>query len=189
MKRLWTPWRMKYLKENKGEPGGCIFCSKLRDGVEKDHDNLVLLRGERAFAMLNLYPYANGHMMVAPYEHTGELESLDSETLKEMMSLVSKGICALRHVSNPQGFNVGVNEGSAAGAGVADHVHIHIVPRWRGDTNFMGVVAETRMIPELLPQTYDSLIAAFKAEDAATARRKSKKPLTTRRRKIERQVK
>ncbi len=152
---------MKYLKEPKGEAGSCIFCDKARDDRAKDRDNLVVWRGEHAFIVLNLYPYANGHLMVAPYEHNGQLESLDGETLKEMMLLVAKGIRALRRVSNPHGFNVGVNEGRAAGAGVEDHVHIHIVPRWSGDTNFMGVIAETRMIPELLPQTFDNLAVAL----------------------------
>jgi ATP adenylyltransferase len=166
MKRLWTPWRIAYLKAPKGaETGGCIFCDKIRADPSKDRENLLLLRGKRAFVTLNLYPYANGHMMVAPYEHCGELESLDGETLKEMMLLLGKGIRALRQASNPQGFNVGANLGRAAGAGVDDHVHFHIVPRWNGDTNFMPVLADTRMIPELLPQTYENLSAAFKEMD------------------------
>lgn len=168
MKRLWTPWRMEYLKAPKGvETGGCIFCDKLRAPTEQDRDNLVLLRGARAFVMLNLYPYANGHMLVAPYQHSGDLESLDGETLKEVMLLVNKGIRALKRTMNPQGFNVGANIGRAAGAGVEDHVHLHVVPRWVGDTNFMPVLSDTRMIPELLPQTYDMLLAAFKEEKAS----------------------
>lgn len=166
MKRLWTPWRMAYIKPAKKskkteKPSGCIFCDKIAASKRSDRKNLVLLRGERAFMMMNLYPYTNGHLMVAPYAHTGELESLDGETLKEMMLLVGKGIRALRIEANPHGFNVGVNMGRVAGAGVEDHVHIHIVPRWNGDTNFMPVLAETRMIPELLPQTYDKLLAAL----------------------------
>ena len=166
MQRLWTPWRMAYLKAPKGAvTGGCIFCDKIRAGVEHDRENFVLLRGARAFVMLNLYPYANGHMLVAPYEHTGELESLDGETLKEMMLLVGKGIRALRRVMGPQGFNVGANLGRAAGAGVEDHVHLHIVPRWNGDTNFMPVLSDLRMIPELLPQTYESLLAVLKEDE------------------------
>jgi ATP adenylyltransferase len=167
MKRLWTPWRMAYLKAPKGAvTGGCIFCDKLRAAPENDRDNLVLLRGARAFIVLNLYPYSNGHLMVAPNQHCAELETLDGETLKEMMLLVGKGIRALRRAMNPQGFNVGANLGRAAGAGVEDHVHLHIVPRWNGDTNFMPVLTETRVIPELLPQTYDSLLAALKDEKA-----------------------
>jgi ATP adenylyltransferase len=114
MKQMWTPWRMAYIKGPKGE--GCIFCNKIKAGVAQDRQNLVLERSERAFVMLNLYPYTNGHMMVAPYAHTGELESLDGETLKEMMLLVAKSIRALRRVSAPQGFNIGVNMGKIAGA-------------------------------------------------------------------------
>lgn len=167
MKRLWTPWRMAFIKAPKSR--NCIFCDKARDSVEKDRDNLVLLRGERAFVMLNLYPYTNGHMMVAPYQHCAELEALDGETLKEMMLLVGRGIRALRRALNPQGFNVGANLGRVAGAGVEEHVHLHIVPRWNGDNSFMPVLAETRMIPELLPQTYDGLVAAFKAEEQEKA--------------------
>lgn len=157
---------MDYLTAPKGSAtGGCFICDKLRDRVENDRENFVLLRGQRAFVLLNLYPYANGHLMVAPKIHTGELESLDAETLQEMMQLVSRAIRALRRVMNPQGFNVGANLGKAAGAGVDDHVHIHVVPRWIGDTNFMPVLSDTRMIPELLPQTYDNLLAALKAEN------------------------
>ncbi len=171
MKRLWTPWRIGYLKAPKGAvTGGCIFCDKVRADPSKDRQNLLLLRGRRAFVMLNLFPYANGHMMVAPYDHTGELESLDGDTLQEMMQLMGDGIRALRQTMNPQGYNVGANLGRVAGAGVEDHVHFHIVPRWNGDTNFMPVLADTRMIPELLPDTYDSLHAALeKIVDVAKA--------------------
>ena len=164
MKRMWTPWRMAYLKAPKESKRGCIFCDKIRQNRAKDRENLVVWRGKRAFAVLNLYPYTNGHLMVAPYQHTGELESLDGATLKEMMLLVAQSIRALRTMMNPQGFNVGANLGRVAGAGVEDHVHIHIVPRWGGDTNFMPVLADVRMIPELLPQTYDGLLEAFKVE-------------------------
>ena len=170
MKRLWTPWRMAYIRPSKKttkskKPSGCIFCDKIKMSKRSDRKNLVLLRGERAFLMMNLYPYTNGHLMVAPYTHTGELESLDGETLTEMMLLVGKGIRALRRVMSPHGFNVGMNIGRVAGAGVEDHVHIHVVPRWNGDTNFMPVLAETRMIPELLPDTYDHLFAALKEQE------------------------
>ncbi len=156
---------MAYLKAPKGAvTGGCIFCDKIVAGVEKDAENLVLWRGAHSFVMLNLYPYANGHMLVAPYQHTGELEALDGDTLKEMMELVGQSIRALRRSMAPQGFNVGANLGRVAGAGVEDHVHMHIVPRWNGDTNFMPVLSDTRMIPELLPQTFASLRAAWTQE-------------------------
>lgn len=171
MKRLWTPWRMAYLKPTQGaKKRGCIFCAKVRargakgrDRNAKDRENLVLWRGTRAFVVMNLYPYTNGHLMVAPYQHTGKLEELDGETLQEMMLLVATAIRALRQQMKPQGFNIGINLGRVAGAGVEDHVHIHVVPRWGGDTNFMPVLAEVRMIPELLPQTYDALWQAFRA--------------------------
>lgn len=170
MERLWTPWRMAYLKAPKGaETGGCIFCDKMAADAAQDRDNLVLWRGKNALVALNLYPYANGHMLVAPYQHTGALESLPPDTLQEMMMLVGRGIRALRVTMNPQGFNVGANLGRVAGAGVEDHVHFHVVPRWNGDTNFMPVLADTRMIPELLPQTYDNLLAAFQAEEVQKA--------------------
>ncbi len=178
MERMWNPWRMAYIKSaSNRQAKGCIFCDKLRGDTKRDRENLVLLRGECAFVMLNLYPYTNGHMMVAPYEHTGELESLDGETLKEMMLLVGKGIRALRRMMNPHGFNIGVNIGRVAGAGVEDHVHIHVVPRWNGDTNFMPVFAEVRMIPQLLEDTYDGLLDAFKAQE------QDSKPPTRRRHK------
>ncbi len=170
MNRLWTPWRMPYLKAPKGAAtGACIFCDKLRDSPEKDRENLVLLRADRAFMLLNLFPYSNGHLMIAPAQHVGELDSLDGETLKEMMLLVNRGIRALKRFMSPQGFNVGANLGRVAGAGVEDHVHLHVVPRWGGDTNFMPVLANTRVIPELLPQTYDGLLAALKEEQASSS--------------------
>ena len=153
---------MPFLKAPKNsETQVCIFCEKIRGDKSQDRDNLVLRRGNRAFLLMNLYPYSNGHLMVAPYQHTGELELLDAETVQEMMALVNQGIRALRTISNPHGFNIGANLGRAAGAGVEDHVHFHIVPRWSGDSNFMPVLADTRLIPELLPQTYDGLLAAL----------------------------
>lgn len=183
MKRLWTPWRMAYLKPAQGtKKRGCIFCAKIREtnttGTRKnakDRENLVVWRGERAFVVMNLYPYTNGHLMVAPYQHTGNLEDLDGETLQEMMLLVGTAIRALRALMQPQGFNVGINLGKVAGAGVTDHVHIHVVPRWGGDTNFMPILAEVRMIPELLPQTYDRLLKAFRAVTAAPHQPRRKK--------------
>ena len=181
MERMWNPWRMVYIRSAKKKSKGCIFCNKFRLGAKKDRADLVLWRGERACAMLNLYPYTNGHLMVTPLEHTGNLEELDGETLREMMLLVSHSIRALRRVMQPDGFNIGVNMGKVAGAGVEDHVHIHIVPRWNGDTNFMPVFGEVRMIPELLRQTYDRLLVAFEAE-----RTKSRKPPTRIRRQKER---
>jgi len=137
----------------------CILCAK---GAEDNDDaNYVIARRERAFLLLNLYPYTNGHMMVTPYAHVSSLEELDEATLLDMMLLINLGTRLLRQIANPAGFNIGANIGRAAGAGIADHVHIHIVPRWEGDTNFMAILAETRMIPELLNQTYGRLRAAL----------------------------
>lgn len=155
MKQLWAPWRMPYLRGEHVKVEGCLFCRKLDQEDASEH---VLYRGERCFVVLNRFPYNNGHLMVVPYAHTGQLEDLDDATLLEMMQLVRHSLRFLRHVYNPNGFNVGVNEGSAAGAGVAEHVHLHIVPRWDGDANYMTVVGGTRVIPESLDDTY----AAFR---------------------------
>lgn len=156
MERLWSPWRMRYLTGSKAQ--GCILCDKLCEG--RDRENLVVYRGRRAFICLNLYPYSNGHLLVSPYEHVPSLELLDDETQLDLMRLVTLGIRLLRQVMNPTGFNVGINIGRSAGAGVDDHVHIHVVPRWDGDTNFMPVIGETRVLPELLETTRDKLAAA-----------------------------
>jgi ATP adenylyltransferase len=160
MKHLWSPWRLEYLMEPKAE--GCIFCH----AAESDHDreNLVLLRGERAFLILNRFPYNNGHFMVVPYSHVPSLEDLDESVLTEMMLLLNRGLGALRAVMSPDGFNVGANLGQVAGAGIEDHVHLHAVPRWAGDTNFMPVVGDMRVVPQTWLQTYDDLRAALERQ-------------------------
>ena len=140
------------------KPMECIFCVKPAES--RDRENFILYRGRRAFIMLNAYPYNNGHLLIVPYDHVASLEELDAETSAELMALVQRGIRALRALMSPNGFNIGANIGQAAGAGIADHVHIHVVPRWAGDTNFMPVVGSVRMIPELLETTYDKLLAA-----------------------------
>lgn len=151
MKRMWAAWRMKYIT-NAEQETGCIFCNALAKA--DDSQNLVILRHERAFVILNKYPYTSGHLMVASFAHQPSLELLDPASRAEMMELVSQCITTLRQVYNPQGFNVGANIGQAAGAGVPGHVHIHIVPRWNGDTNFMSTVGEVRVLPESLEDTY-----------------------------------
>lgn len=153
---LWTPWRMGFIMGEK--PKECIFC--LKPAETRDRENFILYRGRRAFIILNAYPYNNGHLLIVPYDHVASLEDLDAETSAELMALVQRGIRALRALMSPNGFNVGANIGQSAGAGIADHVHIHVVPRWTGDTNFMPVVGSVRMIPELLETTYDKLLAA-----------------------------
>jgi ATP adenylyltransferase len=158
MKRLWASWRMKYIT-NAAKEESCIFCSAL----EKNDDpgNLVVMRGERAFVILNKFPYTSGHVMVAPLAHEATLEELDPAIRAEMMELATRCMSVLRIVYNPQAFNLGANIGEAAGAGVPGHVHLHIVPRWNGDTNFMSAVGAVRVLPEDLAETYWRVKAAF----------------------------
>lgn len=138
----------------------CIFCNVVKNPAD-DERNFVLHRGAHNFVILNLYPYISGHVMIAPYAHLGELDAAPKETTDEMMDLVKRCQTALRGVYSPQGFNVGMNLGIAAGAGIADHIHMHIMPRWSGDTNFMTSVADTRVLPEDLPTTYNKLREKF----------------------------
>jgi ATP adenylyltransferase len=158
MKHLWSPWRMTYLENNEKE-AGCVFCNAQAktDGAA----NLIAFRGERAYVILNRYPYTSGHLMVVPFEHTSNLEDLDPPTRAEMMELTARCMSVLRTVYKPQAFNMGANIGEAAGAGVLGHVHIHIVPRWSGDTNFMSALGETRVLPESLEGTYRKISNAF----------------------------
>lgn len=157
MKQLWSPWRLEYLTTPKTEV--CIFCHAAES--DDDRENLVLLRGRRAFLLLNRFPYNNGHFMVVPYTHAPSLEDLDAPTLAEMMLLLNRGLAALRAALHPDGFNLGANLGQVAGAGIEDHVHIHAVPRWAGDTNFMPIIGDLRVIPQTWLQTYDDLTAAL----------------------------
>lgn len=160
MKRLWSPWRMAYLTEER--PQGCIFC--IGAAQDRDEENLIVCRGEQALIMLNRYPYNAGHLMVIPYAHVASVEDLPTETLTEMMLLVNRSLAALRRAMSPEAFNIGANLGHAAGAGIADHVHMHIVPRWEGDTNFMPVFADVRVIPEFLADTYHKIKRAMEEE-------------------------
>lgn len=154
MKRIWAPWRMAYIKGDVKETG-CLFCGRMAqdDGVE----SLILHRSKNAFVILNRFPYTNGHMMVVPYAHEPTIEHLDEQTLTELMILTNHAISVLRKVYHAQSFNIGINIGEVAGAGVAEHVHVHVVPRWSGDTSFMSTTAETRVIPEALEETYEKL--------------------------------
>ncbi|MDX6576875.1 MAG: adenylyltransferase [Blastocatellia bacterium] len=142
------------------QPDSCIFCDAIRDPTQ-DEKNFVLHRGAYAFVILNLYPYISGHLMIAPNAHLGELDAAPKETTDEIMDLAKRCQTALREAYSPQGFNLGMNLGRAAGAGIADHIHLHLMPRWAGDTNFMTAVAETRVLPEDLPTTYRKLRAKF----------------------------
>jgi len=160
MKRLWASWRMKYITKAEKEEG-CIFCIALKK--VDNPNNLIVARGERAFVILNKFPYTSGHVMVAPMSHKATLEDLDPATRAEMMELSTRCMSVLRKVYNPQAFNLGANIGEAAGAGVPGHVHLHIVPRWNGDTNFMSAVGAVRVLPEDLEDTYRRVKEAFSA--------------------------
>ncbi len=159
MRQLWAPWRMTYIGgETKGD--GCIFCVKAKDPA-RDEENLVLYRGDRCFVIMNLYPYNNGHLMIAPYAHVPTIEDLKAPALTEIMKTAQKSLAALRGAMHPDGFNMGINQGKVAGAGIADHVHYHIVPRWEGDTNFMPVLADVKVMPDFLLNTYRQLKPFF----------------------------
>jgi ATP adenylyltransferase len=154
MKKIYAPWRMEYIKSEK--PEGCIFCkNSIRD------DEFVLYEGEYSFVIMNRYPYINGHLMIASIRHVGNLEDLTSDEKRELFDLLSISIKALKDALNPEGFNVGINLGKVAGAGVDDHVHVHVVPRWSGDTNFMTVMGEVRVIPEDVVKTREVLLPFF----------------------------
>lgn len=154
---LWAPWRIEYITGPKA--GECIFCAAASDRDRgSDH---VVETGDTCFTMLNAFPYASGHVMVAPYRHVGGLEALDDQELLELMVRARRAVAALRDVMAPDGFNAGLNIGEVAGAGYADHLHLHVVPRWRGDTNFMPVLGGTRVISQALEQTRDALVAAL----------------------------
>jgi len=156
MKILWAPWRIKYIL---GKKEGCIFCDKVKEN--KDKENYVLLRGKNGFVMLNTFPYNNGHLMVAPYKHVPDLESLEKDVLADLMGLVKTCTQILKKALKPEGFNIGINLGKVAGAGVEGHIHIHIVPRWGADTSFISTVGDTKIIPESLDDTYKKLLAAL----------------------------
>lgn len=158
MDRLWTPWRYAYVSKAKPS-GGCMFCEKARS--EADREDYIIHRAERNFILLNIYPYNNGHVMIAPYEHAPTLEQVAEETVAEMMRLARRMESVLRRIYHPGGMNLGMNIGACAGAGVASHIHMHVLPRWAGDVSFMTTVGETRVVPEALPATWEKLRRAF----------------------------
>ncbi len=166
--QLWATWRLQYI-ESGGKPNGCIFCDFPAQDKANDAANYILHRGERAYVILNAFPYSSGHLMVVPYRHTDTLDALDDPTLLEIMQLTRLSVNLLKAAFRPNGFNLGVNMGRGAGAGIADHLHWHIVPRWDGDTNFMPVLADVRVIPDSLQNTYARLQAQLPAELERTA--------------------
>jgi len=160
MERLWSPWRYSYVSKASAADA-CIFCEKAAAG--NDEESYVVHRGRRNFILLNIYPYNNGHLMIAPYEHVAALGEVSAETLAEMMALAQLTERRLNEVYRPHGMNIGMNLGECAGAGVAGHIHLHVVPRWRGDASFMTTVGQTRVMPEDLRETWKKLREAFQA--------------------------
>lgn len=164
MDRLWSPWRYDYIKsgsnEQAGEANSCIFCS-LQQTSADDEKNFIVHRATQNFVVLNIYPYISGHLLIIPYAHLGELDAAPKETTDELMDLTKRCQTILRDAYRPHGFNLGMNLGRSAGAGVAEHIHMHILPRWTGDANFMSTIGETRVIPEDLSETYRKLHDKF----------------------------
>jgi len=147
--RIWAPWRLPYVKDaSKDSEAACIFC--IKPAEDDDEANLIVHRGERCFVILNLFPYTSGHLMIAPYDHLPALQELDDDTVAEMMALAQRAMVVLEKKYEPHGYNVGFNQGRVAGAGYEGHIHLHVVPRWAGDTNFMPVLADVKVLPEHL---------------------------------------
>jgi ATP adenylyltransferase len=165
--RLWSPWRMAYVRGGGDAGEGCIFCDLPAEGADHDEGNHLLARGELTFVLLNAFPYNPGHLMVAPYRHLGRYGELTAGELAEMMAFAGTAIGALEEDSGAHGFNLGMNLGQVAGAGIADHLHLHLVPRWGGDTNFMPIVGQTKVLPELLAETYQRLRPRFTGGDGS----------------------
>ena len=158
MKRLWSPWRMKFVQSHETN-SNCVFCDV--QAQSNDAENLIVFRGRNAFVILNRYPYTSGHLLVVANAHVRSIEDLEVETRSEMMELTTTSMRVIRKVYQPEAFNLGANIGEAAGAGIAGHVHLHVVPRWGGDTNFMTALAETRVLPEELNETYQRIRTAW----------------------------
>ena len=163
MERLWSPWRYDYIaasgNENPATPT-CVFC-EIQKNPAHDETNFVVHRAQHNFVVLNIYPYISGHLLIVPYQHLADLDAAAKETTDELMDLTKRSQTALREVYAPGGFNIGMNLGRSGGAGIADHIHIHVMPRWAGDTNFMSTIGDTRVIPEDLATTYQKLRVKF----------------------------
>jgi ATP adenylyltransferase len=159
IKQLWAPWRMEFLKA--GLPSsGCVFCGLLKE--KEDRTSLILHRTDKVFVVLNKYPYNNGHLMVVPNKHTADLTELSPSEMSEMWTYSQHAVEALKKSYKPEGFNLGMNLGKSGGAGIREHLHLHIVPRWEGDTNFMAILADTKAMPQHLLSSYDELISYFR---------------------------
>ncbi|MHA1212402.1 MAG: HIT family protein [Candidatus Heimdallarchaeota archaeon] len=161
MTKIWAPWRIEYIQQPK--ENNCFICDITKDKPENDRKNLILFRGKNALVILNRFPYIAGHLMVAPTMHTAELSDIPKETSDELWSLTTKAVELLKEAIHPEGFNIGINLGKVSGAGLKTHIHIHIVPRWSGDTNFMPILGNTRVISQALEEAYD-LLAKYKTK-------------------------
>lgn len=160
--KLWAPWRMKYIEGiNPNNSGGCLFCEK--PGEQDDKNNYIVLRAKTCYVIMNIYPYNNGHLMVVPYRHTPNIGDLTPEERLELMDVINLIIETIKGIMRPDGFNIGMNLGRIAGAGIENHIHMHIVPRWNGDTNFMPIIGNAKVICESLEDTYDKLKKALSA--------------------------
>ena len=158
---IWAPWRLEYILSKRGSE--CIFCEK--SGEDRDKDNLILYRSTHNLVMLNLYPYNNGHLMVVPYSHLFSITDLSDEETLDLMRVTQLSVNSLKEAFMPEGYNIGINIGKVAGAGIEEHLHLHIIPRWAGDTYFMAVLDEVRVIPEHVMSTYERLFPIFNKED------------------------
>ena len=156
--RIWAPWRLAYVKDASKDTE-CIFCTKPAEA--SDEETFIVHRGERCFVILNTFPYTNGHLMVAPFEHVGKLQELDGSTVAEMMTLSTRAMEIIDETYGPEGYNLGLNQGRIAGAGFDSHIHMHVVPRWAGDTNYMPVIGDTRVMPQSLEESYEALSGGF----------------------------
>jgi ATP adenylyltransferase len=163
VERLYTPWRREFIDSAGDDDAGCFMCAALAADPAQDREQLLLFRGERTLVIMNRYPYNAGHLLVAPTQHTGGFVGLDPATLLELGQLTQRSVAILQRVYRPDAFNLGMNLGRVAGAGIPDHLHVHVVPRWSGDTNFMPLTADTKVLPETLAQTYDRLRPEFAA--------------------------
>lgn len=164
MELLWAPWRMSYIEKPTTGTGEATNIFVELPAQDKDQENLILYRGKKAFVILNAFPYTNGHLLIAPYKHTAEMADLDDEELLEINQLLARALGWLKSTYKPDGYNVGINLGRAAGAGIPTHIHWHIVPRWGGDTNFMSTIGEVRVLPQSLQDSYDRLLEAVRAD-------------------------
>ncbi|MFH0878697.1 MAG: HIT domain-containing protein [Lentisphaerota bacterium] len=172
MKRLWAPWRMSYIAGIKSK--GCFLCDMFNSRADRSH--LIIHRGATCVLVMNRYPYNGGHLMVAPVRHLDSFDAMTDAEMLEMMKMTRLAMQALRKVCHPHGFNVGINLGEAAGAGLKDHIHTHVVPRWNGDTNFMPVFADIKVMPQTLEEMRDQLVAAMKQTPTRGKRKLRKKP-------------